>query len=585
MDTFIYIGKVNLYWIMLYACYWLMLRNHTFFKWNRLYLLGSLMVAFALPFVIYPETAPVLVQYEISAEAFTLAAEETVEQPFITWTQIVWLLYGAGFLVAAMRLIRHSIELKNFLNAGEIIDLDDCKVVLIDSDKIGSFSFLKWIVINRSDYENHFDAILRHEMVHTQQLHSLDILFIEILKVVFWFNPFLLLYKRSFQEVHEFLADEQAPNREKYARFLVAYALNAPVASLTNHFFKPSQIKSRIKMIYKNRTSKWMLGTYAIALTLIGTVALVVAGCEQKEDSAITESEKDAKTVEVVEMRGDKVFSVVEEQPEFPGGTQEMYKFMATKIRYPSAAVKANISGRVFLSFIVTDDGNISEVEVLKGIGYGCDDEAVRVLKMFPKWQPGRQNGIPVNVKYNLPINFQLEDTDSKKSALKLKTDPAKEPLMIVDGKTMNAAQVEKLDPNTIKSVNVLKDKLASTTYGEKAKYGVVEIQTKGGKLAANSKPASVENQGTVVTAFRSDLGFTNADAGLAKVTIKGNANIGSLPLVILDGVTQEKRGEAAFKDINPNDIQAISVLKNQSAVSAYGEEGRDGVVVITTKK
>jgi len=105
----------------------------------------------------------------------------------------------------------------------------------------------------------------------------------------------------------------------------------------------------------------------------------------------------------------EKVFTVVEQQPEFPGGTTEMYKYLSKNIKYPSAASRANVSGRVFLSFVVNTDGSIQDVSVLKGLGFGCDEEAIRVVKAMPKWKPGKQSGRAVRVKYNLPINFQLE--------------------------------------------------------------------------------------------------------------------------------------------------------------------------------
>ncbi|MCU7371224.1 hypothetical protein PEC18_10205 [Paucibacter sp. O1-1] len=237
MKMLLYAGEVSLYWILLYACYWLMLRHHTFFKWNRYYLIGSLFAAFALPFVIYPDTAPQLpVVYSVNASAFTVSASEPEQSAMLSWVQALGIIYGIGLIIATYKLLLNFIQLKSYLSAGELIELDDCKVVVMDSSHIGSFSFLQWIVINRNDYENHFDAILRHEMVHTKQLHSIDILVIELLKTVFWFNPVLLLYKYSLQEVHEYLADAQAPNREYYAKFLVAYALNAPRVSVTNHF-------------------------------------------------------------------------------------------------------------------------------------------------------------------------------------------------------------------------------------------------------------------------------------------------------------------------------------------------------------
>jgi TonB family protein len=492
METLLYLGEVSLYWILLYACYWLMLRNHTFFVWNRYYLIGSLFAAFSLPLLIYPDTAPTLPAiYEVNAADFTFSAFEPEQTPLLSWVQAIWIIYGVGLIIGIYNFINNFSELKGYLSAGELIELDDCKVVIMDSNHIGSFSFMKWIVINRNDYENHFDAILRHEMVHTSQWHSIDILIVEILRAVFWFNPVLLLYKYSLQEVHEYLADSQAPNREHYAKFLVAYALNAPIASITNHFFKPSQIKSRIQMIYKNRSSKWLLSTYIMAFCLIGTIALIIAGCEGKivsEPDFTVQTESNSNKI-IVPENPRKVFTVVEEQPEFPGGISAMYEFIGNNMNYPEAAIKANVEGRVFLSFVVTETGTVEDILVLKGLGYGCDAEAVRVLSKFPKWTPGKQNGMLVNVRYNLPINFQLEEKDDKdnvSSRIKLDkpmqdlVDLAFSPLYILDGKEMaNGKFLQALPKDDIQSMSVLKDQSAIDAYGARGKNGVISIITK----------------------------------------------------------------------------------------------------------
>ncbi|GAB3329654.1 hypothetical protein GCM10027299_33360 [Larkinella ripae] len=105
----------------------------------------------------------------------------------------------------------------------------------------------------------------------------------------------------------------------------------------------------------------------------------------------------------------EQIFTVVEQNPEFPGGMAALGQFLSKNIRYPPAASRANVSGRVFVSFVVNTDGSIQDVSVLKGLGFGTDEEAMRVVKAMPKWRPGKQSGRPVRVKYNLPINFQLE--------------------------------------------------------------------------------------------------------------------------------------------------------------------------------
>lgn len=108
---------------------------------------------------------------------------------------------------------------------------------------------------------------------------------------------------------------------------------------------------------------------------------------------------------EVVE---EQIFTIVEDMPAFPGGEAEMRKYLGKSIKYPQMAQDAGISGTVFLTFEVDKDGKIKDVKVLRGIGGGCDEEAIRVVKAMPQWTPGKQRGKPVRVQFTLPVKFTL---------------------------------------------------------------------------------------------------------------------------------------------------------------------------------
>jgi protein TonB len=105
----------------------------------------------------------------------------------------------------------------------------------------------------------------------------------------------------------------------------------------------------------------------------------------------------------------DKVLEKAEVMPQFPGGDQAMMKFVSENVQYPEEAKEKEISGRVMVGFIVEKDGSISDVKVVKGIGGGCDEEAVRVVKAMPKWKPGKEKGKPVRVSYMMPFTFKLQ--------------------------------------------------------------------------------------------------------------------------------------------------------------------------------
>ena len=113
--------------------------------------------------------------------------------------------------------------------------------------------------------------------------------------------------------------------------------------------------------------------------------------------------------VEEEEVVEQEIFQIVEEMPAYPGGEQKLMEFIAKGIKYPQIARETGIQGRVFVGFVIEPDGSVSNVKVLRGIGGGCDEEAMRVVKSMPKWKPGKQRGKAVRVSYMLPVNFKLQ--------------------------------------------------------------------------------------------------------------------------------------------------------------------------------
>ena len=114
-------------------------------------------------------------------------------------------------------------------------------------------------------------------------------------------------------------------------------------------------------------------------------------------------------------------FTVVEVMPEYPGGINALYKLLTDNLKYPKLAQENGTQGTVYITFVVGKDGYVKNMKVLRGIGDGCDEEALRVLKLMKQWTPGRQNGDNVAVQFNLPVKFTLEDKDSDKKNKKKK--------------------------------------------------------------------------------------------------------------------------------------------------------------------
>jgi len=146
------------------------------------------------------------------------------------------------------------------------------------------------------------------------------------------------------------------------------------------------------------------------------TVLQIVENDKVIENEVNVDAEANQKTVveeykpvvEEKEVEEVEIFTVVEESPGFPGGDEARIKFLQNNIKYPQMARESNIQGTVYVTFVVEKDGRVTDVRVLRGIGGGCDEEAIRVIKAMPKWNPGKQRGKPVRVQFNMPIKFTL---------------------------------------------------------------------------------------------------------------------------------------------------------------------------------
>ncbi len=147
------------------------------------------------------------------------------------------------------------------------------------------------------------------------------------------------------------------------------------------------------------------------------TVLEIVENDEVIENEVSIDAEADQKTVveeyhapvsEEKEVEETEIFTVVEESPGFPGGDEARIKFLQENIKYPTMARESGIQGTVYVTFVVEKGGNVSDVKILRGIGGGCDEEAIRVIRAMPRWNPGKQRGKSVRVQFNMPIKFTL---------------------------------------------------------------------------------------------------------------------------------------------------------------------------------
>jgi TonB family protein len=189
-----------------------------------------------------------------------------------------------------------------------------------------------------------------------------------------------------------------------------------------------------------------------------------------------------------------QVYAQVEQMPQFPGGEKEMIKFIRDNLKYPVKAMEMGVSGTVIVNFVVGRDGTISRIKVMRGIGSGCDEEAIRVLEKMPAWSPGKQGGKAEPVSYIIPVKFVLGSGNSKPgepavkygSQQKMNVDSLllslqniedpNQPVILIDGRVAKRSEIK---PEDIAYISVLKNESAIRYYGEKAKNGVILVTSK----------------------------------------------------------------------------------------------------------
>jgi len=210
-------------------------------------------------------------------------------------------------------------------------------------------------------------------------------------------------------------------------------------------------------MMNKKETSHRSIWKYALILPVLAMLLFFNSALQTKaepvnEMNTSQQAPQKAQDKPVANNSNPIIFNYVEVMPEFPGGISALMKFLQDNLKYPVEAQEKGIQGRVALRFVVTPDGSVDDVQVIKSLDSLCDQEAVRVVKAMPKWIPGKQSGVPVYVYFNLPVVFKLQaDTPTP-------IKPIPDDVVIeIDGKVVSQEELQKLDPKTIESVNVWK--------------------------------------------------------------------------------------------------------------------------------
>lgn len=402
----IFLLKLTLCWGFFALLYTLLLRHETFFRLNRLYLLGTSVLGIALAGA--GHLLPAWLGTEGLAVGMLPAVSiglRQVDEATRQWTfgQALWIMYALGTAIALARTAWGLARLIGMARRGTVRRLPDGCLLIETEESAVPFSFFRWVFVPTSNAQLHPEAsgsnslMLAHERAHAQGWHSADVLLMELFCIALWFHPLAHWYRRAVRNVHEFLADEAASRRtdkKQYGLLLIRQAQSGPALALAHHFFQ-SPLKQRLIMLMKQHSAPIRAFKYGLLLPLIALFALLF---QQAPLLAQTSGDKP------------KDLSEIDVLPQFPGGQEGLMKYLGTTIQYPETAKKAKIEGMVAVQFVVEKDGTLSGIENLTPNVYAdLGTEAIRVVKAMPKWSPGMDEGKAVKVKFTLPIKFRLE--------------------------------------------------------------------------------------------------------------------------------------------------------------------------------
>ena len=527
MNTYVnYIIEANIGLALFLACYHFILKDETRFRLLRIFLITGIAASLVFPVIdvdFNAQSTPLSISRVIPSYWLpeVVVGDETVANaPRNTpgFWQYAAIIYVAGLVLALLYTLLQLAQLLAIIRQTTTYRVHNLRVAESNEDK-PIFSFFNFIFIGNAHRlsPDEKQQIIRHESVHARQWHSFDILLINLVKIVFWFNPLINQYKKSFIQLHEFEADAHAVENSdvnKYCSLLARVALQSADYTLANHFNNSLTIK-RIEMMrtIKRNVKQWKLAALALVLPLVfffvacqdqvgedmmeitknSSHALIVPAeirqryeqlkkenpdknyallelnetasqklqdlesryglpkhievfntargetetphptlnelellsttVESKYSEVTlkkTESRMKGQTFAIVEFNAqaseiseaaaqdEKVFTVVQKQPEFPGGIDSLMNFLRENLRYPQEARTQGVEGTVYVSFIVETNGSVTNAAVIRGIEESVDAEAKRVVQMFPKWTPGKQNNEAVRVRFVVPIKFKL---------------------------------------------------------------------------------------------------------------------------------------------------------------------------------
>ena len=509
---FVYILKTSICLTGFYLFYRLLLSKETFHRFNRVALLGILLLSLLIPFceITVPKESEVQQTLLTIEQILTLADHvpqtevEVLPSSIPLWLPVLLCIYLLGILFFLGRNIYSLSHMLRLLHGGRQEKLEKGITLIIHDKNIAPFSWMKYVVISEKDLQENGKEILIHEMAHVHNRHSIDLLISDICIIFQWFNPTSWLLKQELQNIHEYEADEtvirQGVNAKQYQLLLIKKAVGTRLYSMANSF-NHSKLKKRITMMLKEKSSPWarMKYLYVLPVAVITLTAFA--------------------------------------RPEI---SNELNEISTIKVNDITSILDAK---EVNNSLLTADTTQKVEVKTSTTIFKEVEESSPST----PRYTKIKVKKDTTNLKeYQISITKAINvATDSSLFTQAISAAPS---LFIVNGHEISADSVKMINPNKIETITILKDKYASILYGDKGEDGVVSITYTSG--SPDKKVTSYKLADGTTVYLESETSTT----GSYTIThLKDTSNLRTVKM----------KGEARFKIVEKDSIIEYQVTSD----------------------
>ena len=640
MGTFlVYILKSAVCLAIFYLFYRLLLSKETFHRFNRMALLGVMLLSCLLPLVkvtveqVSPVNAQVmsmedlLLMYQWNSEAVV----EEGSRPF-HWQEGLVLVYFVGLFFVIVRHLWSLGRMLYLIRHSRCERLDNGIRLVVHRRKLAPFSWMRYIVISETDLKESGHHILVHEMAHIHYRHSWDLLLAEACAWLQWFNPAIWLLKQELQNIHEYEADEevlrQGINAKEYQMLLIKKAVGARLYSIANSF-NHSSLKKRITMMIRKKSNPWARAKYLYVLPLAAvTVAAFarpeiskpldeISSVKVNDLSAVLETyadknvsnpaEKTKLKMKVVDEEGKPIIAatvlvanttngtITDENGNFTleVGTDQSIQVAYIGMSTVTMSVKDCLK-KADQTIVLTESDTKKDVKVVASAPQTVvsDDQTFSVVEQMPEYPGGMRAGLEFMARN---LRYPTKAREAGKQGRVIVQFVVRKDGSLSDFKVLRPVDPW-LDAEAIRVISTMPKWKPGMQEGKpvSVKFTLpVTFMLEG----TNHKPKAGDND-VVVVGYGVQKSEESVDVPTIKLhnpmdelSITGDFKIDSVgsskasgvsPLVIMDGL---EVSDDVIKKLNSKKIQSVSVLKNEAATAKYGKKGKFGVILITTKR